>query len=90
MTDSTNPDAFSDQDLPENDVDGVADDQVNDQADYESNEDNEEGSQEDDLEEVEHSGKKYRIPKELKPALMLQADYTRKTQEAAEARRAFD
>ena len=43
-----------------------------------------------DLEEVEHDGKKYQIPKDLKPALMLQADYTRKTQEVAEIRRAVE
>ncbi len=43
-----------------------------------------------DTEEVEHQGKTYRIPKALKPALMMQADYTRKTQELAESRRALD
>lgn len=43
-----------------------------------------------DLEEVEHDGKKYRIPKDLKPALMRQDDYTRKTQELAHARRALE
>lgn len=43
--------------------------------------------QDDDTEEVEHDGKKFRIPKELKSALMMQADYTRKTQELAEQRR---
>lgn len=45
---------------------------------------------EEDLEEVDYSGKKYRIPKELKPALMMQADYTRKTQEVAETRKALE
>lgn len=44
----------------------------------------------DDTEEVELGGKKYRLPKELKPALMMQADYTRKTQELAEQRRAVE
>jgi len=43
-----------------------------------------------DTAEVEHQGKTYRIPKALKPALMMQADYTRKTQELAESRRALD
>ena len=46
--------------------------------------------QQPELEEVEHDGKKYQIPKDLKPALMLQADYTRKTQEVAEIRRAVE
>lgn len=91
MTDVTNQDDVFEQDASENEVDGVADDQVNDQADQDAEQDgDEEGSQTDDLEEVEYGGKNFRIPKELKPALMLQADYTRKTQEAAEARRAFD
>lgn len=44
----------------------------------------------DDSEEVEHEGQKYRIPKALKPALLMQADYTRKTQELAEQRRAAE
>lgn len=47
-------------------------------------------TQEDDSEEVEHEGKKYRIPKELKPALMMNADYTRKTQELADLRRSAE
>jgi len=42
---------------------------------------------EDDLEEIEHEGIKHRIPKVLKPALMMHADYTRKTQELAEQRK---
>lgn len=44
----------------------------------------------DDTEEVEHEGKKYRVAKELKQALMFQADYTRKTQAVAEERRAVE
>lgn len=43
---------------------------------------------EDDSEEVEVDGVKHKIPKALKPALMMQADYTRKTQELAEDRKA--
>lgn len=46
-------------------------------------------SEEDELDEVDWDGKKYKLPKVLKPALMMQADYTRKTQELAEARRAL-
>jgi len=46
--------------------------------------------QAEELEEVDYSGKKYRIPKELKPAIMMQADYTRKTQEVAETRKALE
>src|SRR5215475_66105 len=42
------------------------------------------------LEEVEFAGKQYRLPKELKSALMMHTDYTRKTQEVAQGRRTFD
>jgi hypothetical protein len=43
----------------------------------------------DDHEEVDWNGKKFRIPKELKPGLMMQADYTKKTQEVAAEREAL-
>lgn len=43
-----------------------------------------------DTVEVEYEGQKYAIPKALKPALMMHADYTRKTQEIAEQRRALE
>lgn len=49
-----------------------------------------EGAEDDDSEEVEHDGQKYRVPKALKPALLMQADYTRKTQELAESRRELE
>lgn len=45
---------------------------------------------EDDSEEVEVDGVKHKIPKALKPHLMMQADYTRKTQEVAELRKAVE
>lgn len=38
-------------------------------------------------EEIEFDGHKFRIPPELKPALLRQQDYTRKTQELAEQRK---
>lgn len=41
-------------------------------------------------EEVEYEGKAYKLPKELKDALLRQKDYTQKTQEVAEKRRAAD
>jgi hypothetical protein len=44
----------------------------------------------DDSEEVEHEGQKYKVPKALKPLLLMQADYTRKTQDLAEQRRVFE
>jgi len=44
----------------------------------------------DAFEEIEHDGARHRIPKALKGAFLMQADYTRKTQELAEQRRGFD
>jgi hypothetical protein len=44
----------------------------------------------DDAEEVEYEGKRYKLPKEIAPALLRQADYTKKTQEVAELRRAHE
>ena len=41
-------------------------------------------------EDVEYEGKNYKVPKELKEALLRQADYTRKTQEVAESRKAVE
>jgi hypothetical protein len=44
----------------------------------------------DDFEEIEYGeGQKYAVPKALKGAFLMQADYTRKTQELAEQRRTF-
>lgn len=45
---------------------------------------------EEDSEEVDYEGQKYRVPKPLKDALLRQADYTRKTQEVSEQRRALE
>ena len=39
--------------------------------------------EDDDSEEIDWNGKKFKGPKGLKDGLMMQADYTRKTQEVA-------
>lgn len=49
-----------------------------------------EEDEEQTLEEIERDGRRAKIPSWLKPELMMQADYTRKTQELAEARRALE
>lgn len=74
---------------PEADLDGG---EGNDEIDLEGDEheDGDEPVSEEETEEVEFSGKKFKIPKELRPALMMQADYTRKTQELAERNRGLD
>jgi hypothetical protein len=43
----------------------------------------------DETAEIEHDGQTYRVPKALKGAFLMQADYTRKTQDVAEQRRAL-
>jgi hypothetical protein len=45
---------------------------------------------EEDFEELEWSGKKFKAPKGLKDGVLMHADYTRKTQEVAEHRKALD
>ena len=49
-----------------------------------------EQAQLDDFEEVDYEGNKYKVPKAIAPALLRQADYTKKTQEVAEARKATE
>lgn len=44
----------------------------------------------DGTEEIDYQGKKLKIPREIKPALMMQADYTQKTQALAEQRKALE
>jgi chaperonin cofactor prefoldin len=43
-----------------------------------------------ELADVEYEGKAYKLPPELKDALLRTADYTRKTQEVAEQRKAIE
>lgn len=45
---------------------------------------------EEEFEEIERSGKRYKIPKDLKGEFLMQADYTRKTQDVAEHRKAIE
>lgn len=45
---------------------------------------------EEEFEEIEREGKKAKVPKWLKPELLMQQDYTRKTMELAEQRRAVE
>lgn len=90
--DATNPVDVEDDavlDAPEvDDADSYSDDDT-DQAETDGAPEDE-GQPEDDTEEVDWDGAKYRIPKALKPGLLMQADYTRKTQELAEQRRSVE
>jgi hypothetical protein len=57
-------------------------------AEEQQAEPNESGNEE--LVETEFEGKRYKVPTELKEALLRQSDYTRKTQEVAEMRRTVE
>ena len=86
--DATNPVDVEDDailDAPEVDAESYSDDDT--QAETDGAED---GQPEDDAEDVDYEGAKYRVPKVLKDALLRQADYTRKTQELADQRRTVE
>lgn len=61
-----------------------------DDQDFSENEETAEEPTQEELDEWEKDGKKYKIPKDLKPHLMKDADYTRKTQEVAEERKRLE
>lgn len=85
--DTTNPETEVEEDdiaqAPE------ADESEGAEAEAPESEEGEEPS-EDDGEETEYEGKRYKLPKELKEALLRQSDYTRKTQEVAEQRKMIE
>jgi len=62
-------------------------DEATDEADDEGEEPKAEAV---DLEDVEYEGKQYKLPKELREALLRQADYTKKTQEVAAVRKQIE
>lgn len=77
-------------------AESVLDNQINQEPDSEvESVEGEDGEGDDELSEpelveVEYEGKKHRVPPELKDALLRTADYTRKTQEVAEQRKAIE
>ena len=84
---STNPEIVEDTPAQSQEVEPT-----DETSDYENGDEQPlEGQADDpDQEEVELNGKKYRVPKDVAPHLMMQADYTRKTQEVAEYRKAVE
>lgn len=80
------------EDTPPEDVD--AEEEVEAEEPAEESEESESSEEPTEAEsaadEVEYEGKTYKLPKELKEALLRQSDYTRKTQEVAEARRTVE
>jgi hypothetical protein len=45
---------------------------------------------EEDSEEIDYNGEKYKVPKALKEGFLMQQDYTKKTQEVAEQRKTLE
>lgn len=72
------------EDQDEADLYEATDDSDNDDSD------NSEDEPEPEYAEVEWNGKKYSVPADLKDGFMFQSDYTRKTQEVAEQRKAVE
>jgi hypothetical protein len=99
MDDNTTPNAApvaeqtpNNASIPSDDIEtkatGSSDDPL---ADFDGFEDGDDNAEEEGLqaqaEEVEYEGKKYKLPKELKDALLRHSDYTKKTQEVSASRK---
>jgi len=83
----------SDDAVPQEDTDQPTDDTqppVEEQAAEALDDEQEEAPPQVELEEVDWEGERFQIPAKLKPALMAQADYTRKTQELSAIRDAVE
>ena len=84
----TNPEALEAEGV-EAEAEATTEDQTEGLETEATEGDEPEAEPEEETEEVEWDGKKYALPKTLKAGLMMQADYTRKTQEVAEQRKAL-
>jgi hypothetical protein len=86
-TDDNNPVANAPElSTPESDTTTVDNEQPDTDESYDSDSDLDTQGTDPEFEEVEFEGKKYSVPKEVRDALLRQADYTRKTQELAQTR----
>lgn len=104
MTDEQDSFAESEQDIPaigegedttntvaEDDTGGEDQDQpTNDNDDTEGDEPGDDQATPEDYEVIEFEGEQYQVPAALKGGFMMQADYTRKTQETAERARQLE
>lgn len=88
---ATNPEMEVEKELPQQ-SEVESDQPENEELTLESEEGENPESEptEEELEEAEFEGKKYKLPKELKGALLRHSDYTKKTQEVAEAKKRID
>jgi hypothetical protein len=83
------PEEEEEQAAPQENEEEATEAEADDTPEEESDEqvEAEEEEAEPELVEVEVDGESYRVPEALKDKIMLQADYTRKTQEVAEQRK---
>ncbi len=84
MTDETNPET------PEVEIEEEVIEEAYEGEEPELDEDGNPIEEPEELFEVEANGKKYQLPKELRDQFLMQQDYTRKTQEVAEQRKALE
>lgn len=80
--DSQDSEVIESPESAENTAADVEDDDIDGEAELEN-----ESTDDPDDEEIEYEGEKFKVPAKLKDAFLRQADYTRKTQEAAEIKR---
>lgn len=88
MDEATNPEAEVETVEHEDIEEAAPETEEDDTPEGESDEAEEDSD--DDGEEVEYEGKTYKVPKELKEGFLRQADYTQKTQQLAEQRKAVE
>lgn len=88
MSDGTNPADQAEPETPAIETEGQETEALDEGQEPEAEEG--EHEQADEFDEIEHEGSKHRIPKALKPLFLMQSDYTKKTQEVADQRRAIE
>ena len=92
MQDTDNPVEELEPETDDLEAQDIEDTEESDTEPAETDEEDQEAEtdEEDDSEEVEYEGEKYRVPRNLKDALLRQSDYTKKTQEIAEQRKELE
>ncbi len=90
MDGENEPIAEAETPIVQQEADEPQDLEPNEPVDGEEGEGEQEPNPDEDLEEFDWNGKKIKGPKGLKDGVLMQADYTRKTQEIAETRKELE